>query len=174
MSRLKTDTLRALSNAQEIVSSSVRELLNFAFNFGGVFRIEAPIDSLGNILTGLQQVMNRIGAKYVNSTSKKIPEDIKSSMGISLLEVGTGSFELQLASTEYVGILKESDLGNAINEFPKILNAGCNQDQLKSLMEQFGPRTAKDYANFLKPLSKSVIDTRFTWTSPHPDRGGTA
>ena len=171
---LKTDTLPALNQTQEIASSSVRELLNFAFNFGGVFRTEAPIDSLGNILTGLQQVINRIGAKCVNSTSKKIPEDIKSSMGISLLEVGAGSFEIQLASTEYVGIFKESDLGNAINEFVKILNSGCNQDQLKTLMEQFGPKVAKDYAEFLKPLSESVIDTRCTWTSPHPDLGGTA
>ena len=171
---LKTDTLPVLSNGQEIASSSVRELLNFAFNFGGVFRTEAPIDCLGNILTGLQQVINRIGAKCVNSTSKKIPEDIKSSMGISLLEVGAGSFEIQLASTEYVGIFKESDLGNAINEFVKILNSGCNQDQLKTLMEQFGPKVAKDYAKFLKPLSESVIDTRCTWTSPHPDLGGTA
>ncbi len=171
---LKTETLPALSNAQEIASSSARELLNFAFNFGGIFRTEAPIDSLGNILTGLQQVINRIGAKCVNSTSKKIPEDIKSSMGISLLEVGAGSFEIQLASTEYVGILKESDLGNAINDFLKILNSGCNQDQLKPLMEHFGPRIAKEYTEFLKPLSESAIDTRFTWTSPHPDRGGTA
>ena len=171
---LKTDTLPTLSNAQEITSSSVREFLNFAFNFGGVFRTEAPIDSLGNILTGLQQVINRIGAKCVNSTSKKIPEDIKSSMRISLLEVGAGSFEIQLASTEYVDMLKESKLGNAINEFVKILNSGCNQDELKILMEQFGPKVAKDYTEFLKPLSESVIDTRFTWISPHPDRGGTA
>ena len=171
---LKTDTLPALSNAQEITSSSVRELLNFAFNFGGVFRTEAPIDSLGNILTGLQQVINRIGAKCVNSTSKKIPEDIKSSMGISLLEVGAGSFEIQLASTEYVDMLKESKLGNGINEFVKILNSGSNQDELKTLMEQFGPKVAKDYTEFLKPLSESVIDTRFTWISPHPDHGGTA
>ena len=171
---LKTDTLPALSNAQEITSSSVRELLNFAFNFGGVFRTEAPIDSLGNILTGLQKVINRIGTKNVNSTSKQKLEDIKNRMGISLLEVGAGSFEIQLASTEYVGIFKESDLGNAINEFVKILNSGCNQEQLKPLMEQFGPKIAKDYADFLKPLSESVIDTRFTWASPHPDRGGTA
>ena len=171
---LKTDTLPALHSPKEIESSSVREIIKFAFNYPGVFRTEAPIESLGKILTGLQQVINRIGAKCVDSTSKKIPEDIKSTMGISLLEVGAGSFEIQLASTEYVGILKESDLGNAINEFVKILNSGCNQEQLKSLMDQFGPRVAKDYTDFLKPLSESVIDTRFTWTSPHPDRGGTA
>ncbi len=70
--------------------------------------------------------------------------------------------------------MKESDLGDAINQFVKILNSGSNQDQLKSLMDQFGPKVAKGYTNFLKPLSESVIDTRFTWTSPHPDRGRTA
>ena len=171
---LKTDTLPALRSPQEIASSSVREIIKFAFNYPGVFRTEAPIESLGKILTGLQQVINRIGTKCVDSTAKKIPKDIKSSMGISLLEVGAGSFEIQLASTEYVGLFKEYGLGNAINEFVKILNSGCNQDQLKTLMEQFGPKVAKDYTDFLKPLSESVIDTRFTWTSPHPDRGGTA
>lgn len=171
---LKTDTLPGLSSVQEIASSSVREFLNFAFNFGGVFRTEAPIDSLGNILAGLQKVINSIGEKCINSTSKNKLEGIKNRMGISLLEIGTGSFELQLASTEYVDLFKGSDLGNAINEFLKILNSGCNQDQLKPLMEEFGPRVAKDYTDFLKPLSESVIDTKFAWTSPHPDYGGTA
>lgn len=171
---LKTDTLPALRSPQEIASSSVRDFIKFTFNYPGVFRTEAPIESLGKILTRLQQVINRIGTKCVDSTAKKIPEDIKSRMGISLLEVGAGSFEIQLASTEYVGILKESDLGNTINEFVKILNSGGNQEQLKPLMERFGPKVAKDYTEFLKPLSESVIDTRITWTSPHPDRGGTA
>jgi predicted RNase H-like HicB family nuclease len=171
---LKTDTLPALSNPDEIAASRVRELFKCAINYLGVFRTEAPVESLGKTLTGLQKIINRIGAKCVNSTYKKILEDIRNPFGISMLDVGEGSFEIQLASTEYVGILKESDLGNAINEFLKILNSGCNQDQLKPLMERFGPRVAKDYTEFLKPLSESAIDTRFTWTSPHPDRGGTA
>ena len=170
---LKTDTLPPLRNPQEIASSIARDLLKCALNYAGVSRTEAPIDSLGNFLTGLHKVINRIGAKCVNSTDKKILEDIQNPFGISMLEVGAGSFEIQLASTEYGGLL-DSDLGNAINEFLKILNSGCNQDQLKPLMEQFGPRVAKDYTEFLKPLSESVEDTSFTWTSPHPDRGGTA
>ena len=171
---LKTDTLPALRSPQEIVSSIARDFLKCTLNFPGVFRTEAPIDSLGKILTGLQKVINRIGSTCSDSNSKKKSEDIRNPFGISMLEVGAGSFELQLASTEYVGLFKDSDLGNAINEFLKILNSGCNQDQLKPLMEQFGPRVAKDYTDFLKPLSESVIDTRFTWTSPHPDHGGTA
>ena len=170
---LKTDTLPPLRSPQEIASSIARDLLKCALNYAGVSRTEAPIDSLGNFLTGLHKVINRIGAKCVNSTYKKILEDIRNPFGISMLEVGAGSFEIQLASTEYGGLL-DSDLGNAINEFLKILNSGCNQDQLKPLMEEFGPRVAKDYTEFLKPLSESVEDTSFTWTSPHPDRGGTA
>ena len=165
---LKTDTLPPLRSPQEIASSTVRELFTCSFNFSEVFRTEAPIEPLGKILTGLQKVINRIGEICVDSI------DIENPFGISMLDVGEGSFEIQLASTEYVGLLKESDLGNAINEFLKILNSGGNQDQLKPLLEQFGPRVAKGYTDFLKPLSESVIDTRFTWTSPHPDRGGTA
>ena len=171
---LKTDTLPALSSPKELASSNNRDILNLTPNFSGVFRTEAPIDTLGEILTGLQQVINRIGAKHVNSTSKKKSEKIRNPFGISMLEVGAGSFDIRLASTELVDILKESDLGDAINQFVKILNSGSNQDQLKLLMDQFGPKVAKGYTNFLKPLSEAVIDTRFTWTSPHPDRGGTA
>ncbi len=170
---LKTDTLPALSNPQAIESFSVRELLTIACNFVGVFRSEAPIAPLGKSLDGLQKVIYRIGAKCVNITSKKIPEDIKRNLQISLLEVGAGSFEMRLASTEYVGIFNDSNIGKAISEFVKILNSGSDQDQLKSLMEQFGPKVAKDYTNFLKPLSESVMDTKFTWTSPNPSFGDT-
>ena len=171
---LKTDTLPALSNPEELASSTNREILNLTMNFSEVFRTEAPIDPLGKILTGLQRVINRIGAKCANSISKKIPEDIKSPLGISFLEVGASSFDIRLASTELVDLFKSSNLGNAFDEFFKLFNAGSDQDQLKLFMEQFGPKVAKDYTDFLKPLSESVIDTRFTWTSPHPDRGATA
>ena len=171
---LKTDTLPALSSPEELATSNNREILNLTLNFSGIFRTEAPIDSLGKILTGLQKVINRIGATCSDSNSKKKSEDVRNPFGISMLEVGAGSFDIRLASTELVDILKESDLGDAINQFVKILNSGSNQDQLKLLMDQFGPKVAKGYTNFLKPLSETVIDTRFTWTSPHPDRGGTA
>lgn len=170
---LKTETLPPLSNPEEIESSSVRELLNITPNFAGVFRTEAPVGPLGKILDGFQKIIYRIGMKNVQSTSNKIPDDILRKLQISLLEVGSGSFDMRLASTEYVDLFKESDLGNVINDFVKILHSGSDQVQLKSLLEQFGPKIAKDYTNFLKPLGESVTDTRFTWTSPHPDLGGT-
>ena len=171
---LKTDTLPALSSPEELATSNNREILNLTLNFSGVFRTEAPIDALGKILTGLQKIINRIGATCSDSNGKKKSEDIRNPFGISMLEVGAGSFDMRLASTELVDLLKSSNLGNAIDEFLKLFNAGSDHDKLKPLIEQFGPKIAKDYTNFLKPLSESVVDTRFTWTSPHPEFGGTA
>lgn len=171
---LKTDTLPVLSSPEELATSNNREILNLTLNFSGVFRTEAPIDALGKILTGLQKVINRIRATRSNSNAKKKSEDIRNPFGISMLEVGAGSFDMRLASTELVDLLKSSNLGNAIDEFLKLFNAGSDQVQLQPLIERFGPKIAKDYAEFLKPLSESVIDTRCTWTSPHPDLGGTA
>ena len=171
---LKTDTLPALSSPEELATSNNREILNLTLNFSGIFRTEAPIDALGKILTGLQKVINRIGANCSDSNSKKKSEDVRNPFGISMLEVGAGSFDMRFASTELVDLLKSSNLGNAINEFLKLFNAGSDRVKLKPLIEQFGPKIAKDYTNFLKPLSESVVDTRFTWTSPHPELGGTA
>ena len=171
---LKTDTLPALSSPEELATSNNREILNLTPNFSGIFRTEAPIDSLGKILTRLQKVINRIGATCFDSNSKKKSEDVRNPFGISMLEVGAGSFDMRLASTELVDLFKSSNVGNAIDEFLKLFNAGSDQVQLQPLIERFGPKIAKDYAEFLKPLSESVIDTRCTWTSPHPDLGGTA
>ena len=95
-------------------------------------------------------------------------------MQISLLEVGAGSFDIRLASTKTVDLLNHSDFGDAIEEFLELLKAGSNQDQLKGLLERLRLRVAEDYTEFLKSLSESVVDTRFTWASPDPERGGTA
>ena len=103
-----------------------------------------------------------------------VTEEIKTSMQTSLLEVGAGSFDIRLVSTQTLDLFNNSNVGNAIEEFLKLLDAANNQDQLKALLDQLTSRVAKKYAEFLKPLSESVIDTKFTWTSPNPDRGGSA
>ncbi len=156
---LKTDTLPALSNPEEIASYTKREILNLTLNFPGVFRTEAPITSLSKILGRFQELINTIG---------------KSKIQISLLEIGSGSFDIRLAFTELVDLFDNSDLGNAIDEFLKLLNAGSDQDQLKPLVGQSESKVAANYTKFLESLSKSVEDARFTWTSPNPDLGGTA
>ena len=169
---LKTDTLPVLSNSKEIATARKQEILHLALNFGGVFRTEAPAAVLSRILRKLQDLINRIGMMCLNSD--KVDEKIRHKMQISLIGIGAGSFDIRLASTEIVDLLGNSDFGNAIEELLKLLNAGSHQEELEELLRRLKARVAKDYTEFLKSLNESVSDTKFTWTSPNPERGGTA
>ena len=169
---LKTDTLPVLSNSKEIAIARKQEILHLALNFGGVFRTEAPAAILSRILGKLQDVINTIG--MICLEEEKINEDIRHKMRISLIGIGAGSFDIRLASTEIVDLLGHSEFGNAIEELLKLLNASDNQEELKRLLKRLKVRVTKDYTEFLKSLNESVSDTKFTWTSPNSERGGTA
>ena len=173
---LETDTLPTLSIPNEIAISEKREILHLTLNFDSVFRTEAPAAALSKILGTLQDVINTIGMAHVNAS--QITEGIRREMQISLLEVGAGSFDIRLASTEIVDLLYDSNvgnaLGNAIEEFLDLLNAGSNQSELKRRLEHLKSKVAENYATFLKSLTESVSETNLTWTSPHPERGGAA
>ena len=169
---LKTDTLPLLSSSEEMAKARKQEILNLTLNFNRVFRTEAPIAALSQIFGRFQEVINTIGMICVNSD--QLTENIRNNTEIILLGVGPGSFDIQLASAETVDVLNHSDFGDTIEEFLKLLEAANNQDELKSLLDQLTLRVAKNYTQFLKSLSESVVDTRFTWKSPNPDRGGSA
>lgn len=169
---LKTDTLPALSNSEEIAKSRKQEILNLTLNFAGGFRTEASIAPLSKILGGFQETINTVG--MVCGNENQVTENIRNNMEISLLAIGAGSFDIQFASTKIVDLLDHSDLGDAIEEFLKLLKAANNHEQLKALLDQLTSRVARSYTQFLKALNESVIDTRFTWKSPNPDRGGSA
>ena len=169
---LKTDTLPVLSNSKEIAIARKQEIIHLTLNFGGVFRTEAPAAIISRILGKLQDVVNTIG--MICLEEEKINEDIRHKMRISLIGIGAGSFDIRLASTEIVDLLGHSEFGIAIEELLKLLNASNNQEELKRLLKRLKVRVAKDYTEFLKSLTESVIDTTFTWTSPNSERGGTA
>ena len=137
---------------------------------------EAPAVALSKILGTLQDVFNTIG--MIHSDLSQVTEDIRRKMGISLIGVGAGSFDIRLASTEIVDLFSDSDFGsafgNAIQRFLNLLDAGSNQEKLKRLLGPLGLRVENSYTKFLKSLNESVIDTKFTWVSPNPQRGGTA
>ena len=173
---LKTETFSVLSNSEAIAEVSGRETLNLTLYFAEDRKTEAPVVPFIEIVGGIQQVINRI--RMVVTNSNRITEHIKREMEISLLEVGSGSFNILLASTREIDLYSDSDfgnaIGNAIDEFMKLLNAGSDSEELKKLLEQLRSKVAEDYTQLLKSLSKSAMDTRFKWTSPNPDRGGTA
>lgn len=169
---LEIETLPVLNNSEEIAKSTNQEILNLTLNFAEGPKTEAPLAFLSKIFGKLQDVINTIGMIHANLNH--VTENIKSQMQISLLEVGAGSFDIRLASTKTVDLLNHSDFGDAIEEFLKLLKAGSNQGQLKGLLERLRLRVAEDYIEFLRSLSESVVDTKFTWASPNPERGGTA
>ena len=169
---LKTDTLPVLSNSKEIATARKQEILHLTLNFGGVFRTEAPAAVLSRILGKLQNVINTIGMICLDSDI--VDENIRHKMQISLIEIGAGSFDIRLASTEIVDLLSHSEFGDTIKDFPELLNAGSNQEELKIPLGRLKLRVAENYTKFLKSLSESVKDTKLTWTSPDSERGGTA
>lgn len=169
---LKTETLPRLRDPEEFAASSRQETVTLSLNFPDLPRTEAPIAALSLIFKGFQDVLNTIGA--IQANAQKVSEQIKKNMQISLLEVGAGSFEVRLASTELVEIFGESKFGEAMDELLELLEAGNDQEKLKGLLDTVKARVVNDYITFLKTLSGSIIDGNITWTSPRPDRGRSA
>ena len=169
---LKTNTLPVLSSPEEIAKFRRQEILHLTLNFVGVFGTEAPATALSQILGTLQNVINTVGMARFNLN--QVTKRIRHKNQISLIGIGAGSFDIRLASTENADLFSHSDFGDTIEKFLELLNAGSDQDELKRLLGQLKQRVAKNYAKFLISLSESVCDTKLTWTSPKPDRGGTA
>ena len=168
----KTEILPMPSTGEKIVKSENQEILNLTLNFTEGPKTQAPIAILSNILGKLQGVIDTIGMTFLKSERVK---DVKRKMQMSLSDVGTGSFVIQVASTEITQLDFHgySYCGKAIEEFLKLLKAGNNYEQLKELLTPKS-KVAKNYTDFLKSLNGSVTDTEFEWVSPNPNQGGTA
>ena len=169
---LESETLPMLSNVEEIVRIKDQDILDLTINFAEGPKAGAPIGFLSNVFGELQDVVNTIGMICFNSN--QITEKIRESMKISLLQVGAGSFNIRLAlpKASQLDFFNSSDCEKAIEIFFELLNAKSNNGELKKLVGQLKLRVAKNYTKFLKSLSESVSDTRFTWKSPNPERGG--
>ena len=165
-------TLPVLSDPEEIAQSRKQEILHLTLYLAGDIKTAAPIDFVGNIFIRLQKLINTIRMACLNSNS--VTEAIKSEMQMSLLQIGEGSFDIRLASTQTVDLFGDSDSGDTIEEFLKLLNTGGDQDKLRAQLKRLKSRVAADYASFLKSLNESVIGTKITWTSPNPRKRATA
>ena len=169
---LDTDILNIQTDGGIIAKSRRQEILNLSLNLSDGLKAEAPINLISDILGNFQNVIYTIGMLVDNSDT--ITEKIRNSMQFSLLEVGTGSFDIRLASKKQtqLELFEDSKCGDAIETFLKLLNAESNKVELKKHLSQL--RIAKKYTKFLKSFQGSVVDTKFTWKSPNPNRGGTA
>ena len=164
-------TLPMLSDPEEIAQSRKQEILHLTLNLAGDIKTAAPIEFIGNMFTKLQQLINTIRMACLNSNS--VTEAIKNQVQMCLLQTGRGSFDIRLASTESVNLFGDSDSGDTIEEFLKLLNTRGDQDKLREHLKRLKSRVAAAYVSFLKSLNESVIGTKITWTSPNPHRHAT-
>ena len=165
-------TLPLLSNPEEIAQKRKQEILHLTLDLARDIKTAAPIDLVGNIFTSLQELINTIRMVSLNLNS--VTEAIKSEMQMSLLQIGDGSFDIRLVSTQTVNLFSDSETGDTIEELLTLLKTGSDKDKLGPHLKRLKSRVAAKYASFLKSLNESVIGTKFTWASPNPSKRATA
>ena len=158
------------TNLVEIAKSSGREIIGLNFNSIEEYNSEAPILPLGKTLIRLQNVINTI--RMVRSKSKKINEEIRNSMQLSILAIQPGSFDIKLAFKKENAMLIEdipSIQGEIISEFLNLLRSKDSESDLKDILKRLQSKVAEEYKKLLTSLSESGADTTFSWASPKSD-----
>lgn len=166
---LETETLPALESIEQKAQQSNREFVKFSLGLLDQRRTEAPAYVLGRILQRFQLLVNAIGASLVDQG--RITLGIRTQMELAVVNVGAGSFEVELASSQLVDLFGESQLGNAISQFIDLLNIGDDHQLLQHKIAELKRPVALKYLEFLKSLSGVTLDTYFHWASPNEERG---
>lgn len=158
---------------EQIAVSSNREVLTLTFDFLQTSEGESPINPLCAILKNLQNVMNRITMDL--RKSDRLNKEVKQEASMSLLEIGVGSFEVMLGSTRSGNLYTNSEsgnmLGNTIDQFIELFQAGSSQQILKERLRSFTSKSIKSYIDFLQSLKSNVASAKLKWASPNPDKG---
>jgi len=66
---------------------------------------------LGNILSTLQETLNAIGQSIIGNPTERgtLPTDVRRKAELQVVGLSAGSFQIELASTNYVDLFNESD-----------------------------------------------------------------
>ena len=174
---LETPTLPKLDEDIERKSHQTRqEIINIALNFDGELKTEAPVNALSEILGSLQDTIDAVGESLAGNTNVRgpIPRDVLSDMQMSVTRISTGSFKLELVSTQLANLFGESKCGNAIQELVNLLKIGNNPNELKEHLIRLKSRVANRYVSLLRSLSGVVKETKIVWASPKEGRGDSA
>jgi len=164
-----TNTLPLLAESLvEKAQQAKREFIRLKLHFAGIIRTEAPSKQLGKILESLQEIVDAIGQALTGESTRKgaIPKNLLAKTELRVIDVGAGSFEVELASANMVNLFDESDAGNALNELIRLINIGNDAEQLKERLAVLKIRTAGKYVAFLNSLSDRVDSTSFELASP--------
>ena len=158
---------------EQIAVSSNREVLTLTFDFLQTSEGESPIVPLCAILKNLQDVINKITMDL--RKSDRLSKEVKQEASMSLLDIGTGSFEVMLGSTRSGNLYTNSEsgnmLGNTIDQFIELFQAGSSRRILKERLHSFTPKSIKSYISFLQSLKSNVASAKLKWASPSPNKG---
>ena len=167
---LQSHTLPVLAeNLLEKAHQAKREFLRLKFIFPDMPRSEAPSKPLGKVLDSLQDIIDAIGQALAIQQSSKtgvIPKNFSKRTEMRLVNVGAGSFEVELVASDMVNLFDESDVGNALDEFIRLVDIGNNIDKLKERLSILKIKTASKYLQFLNSLSQRIDSTSFELASP--------
>ena len=175
--QLETHTLPLISDSA--LSKAVdtnREVFSLKFEFKDIFRTEAPVKLLGNILSSFQETVDVL-ADSVRADAKpygKIPDFVKSQTQMMVTSIGAGSFHVEMAS-EYSEQLHETmaPVSFAVRKLITLLRKGVAASDLRSELISMPARSSNKYQELLRNFSNERIEiTNIEWASPEDQTFG--
>ena len=181
--------LDELTDVNSVAKKFGREVVNFALSFPEKYGSEAPIASMGMILSSLQDTVNGIAQSLAmnneierqhtnlaineKSIQKRIPANLVQEMELSAFGSFRGSFGLKLMSTP-TGLLGNELVVDSIKELVELVRVGSEIEGLREHLLKLRSSSAKRYVKFLKHLSNSMAGLHIEWGSTRHDYGGSA
>jgi hypothetical protein len=185
----QSQILDNLTDVNQFAKRIEREVINFALSFPIHYGSEAPISSLGVILSSLQDAVNGIaqslavqneminaqGTSAVDErlAKRRIPSNLAQEMELSALGSFKGSFGLKLVSTPS-GLLGNMLIVNSLKELVDLIRIGSEIEGLREHLFKLRSSSARRYVNFLKSLSGAKAELNIEWGSTQPNYGGSA
>lgn len=131
-----------------------RTLLRLDINFPQGYVGEAPIKVLGDLFTKLQDLLDAFAQAIFGEPTKKgpIPNEYRNKAKMNLVAIGSGSFELDLASKENSELFGFQDSSDIIDKFMQIVKLSDSEELFKEEIAKLEIRAAGKYLSFLETL----------------------
>ncbi|QHU98692.1 hypothetical protein [Synechocystis sp. CACIAM 05] len=185
----KSQILDELTDVNQVARRIGREVIKFALSFPNYYGSEAPISSLGSILSSLQDTINGIAQSLAiqeimtreqNSAvmdaklaRKKISPDLAREMELSAFGSFKGSFGLKLVSAP-ANLIESNLVPNSLKEFIDLIRVGSEVEELRGHLFKLRSKSARKYVKFLKSLANSNAGLYVEWGSIQASYGGSA
>jgi hypothetical protein len=170
---LQTETLpvrmKDLRLAQKAVDTR-RETFEFHLDSRRWHREEAPMKGLGKILTSTQELLDALGQRIAGVATMRgsISPDILSATETAVVQLGGGSFGLEVASTGFANLLGHSLVGQAFTRLNQLLQIGGDAIPLREALLDIKPRAVSKFREFLTAIVENSIDIKTVYASPDP------